>query len=199
MEQAKIWQVIAEKLMANKELLNDLDQAIGDGDHGTNLTRGFSEVIKDPTKLNGTWQTSFNFVAMTLMSKVGGSSGPLFGIFFLNMSKTIKTGTTQQEWLDAYLAGIKAVKTLGKSDVGEGTMLDALAPAIKVLETNLNLSNKDVYPKMALAAQEGAEGTIATLKTKGRASYLKERSVNHMDPGAKSVSLIFEAVSEALQ
>ncbi|AGM26475.1 dihydroxyacetone kinase DhaL subunit [Spiroplasma syrphidicola EA-1] len=199
MEQAKIWQAITEKLIANKELLNDLDQAIGDGDHGTNLIRGFNEVIKDPVKLNGTWQASFNFVAMTLMSKVGGSSGPLFGIFFLNMSKAIKTASTQQEWLDAYLAGIKAVKTLGKSDVGEGTMLDALIPAVKILESNLNLNNKDLYKQMALAAQEGAEATITMLKTKGRASYLKERSVNHMDPGAKSVSLIFEAVSEALQ
>ena len=196
--------LIARDIEENKEYLTELDTAIGDADHGINLSRGFGAVLH---KLD---ESSFSAsapgdvlkaTAMTLISTVGGASGPLYGTLFLKMSGELKADEiTMSDFCRALETGIEGVKARGKAAKGEKTMLDALMPALESLKESAaaGLSSADAFNKAAEKAKEGCEYTKTIIATKGRASYLGERSLGHIDPGCMSSYLIIKAAAEFL-
>lgn len=194
---------ISDKVMENKMLLNDLDTAIGDGDHGINMARGFSQVKeKLETLENEDISSILNNVAMTLISVVGGASGPLYGTAFMKMAALVKgkDEINSEDFLDMLKASIEGIKMRGKAERGEKTMLDALIPACEAYETALNsdLSCTQAFIQICAGANDGVEYTKTIKATKGRASYLGDRSLGHADPGATSTALILEAILEVL-
>ncbi|MDT7805186.1 MAG: phosphoenolpyruvate---glycerone phosphotransferase subunit DhaL [Actinomycetota bacterium] len=182
--------------------LVELDRAIGDGDHGENLNRGFTAVVAaldaaEPDTPGGV----LKLVATTLISKVGGAAGPLYGTAFLRASA--KLGTTAEldvpALLDALRAGLEGVQARGKAVGGDATMVDALIPALAAAEKAAE-DGGDVAAVLAAAADaadQGAESTVELVPRKGRASYLGERAVGHMDPGARSSALLLRAFAGA--
>ena len=192
---------IADVLHENAAYLTRLDSPIGDADHGTNMDRGFKAVRdKFPTMATMDSSTQLKTVGMTLVSTVGGASGPLYGTAFLRASAAIanKSELTSADvvaMLEAFLGGIIA---RGKASTGEKTMVDALTPALLTAKQALNegASLTDLTTRTAAAAEEGMKATIPMLATKGRASYLGERSIGHQDPGATSSWLILRSLAE---
>jgi dihydroxyacetone kinase-like protein len=192
----------AELVAENKDSLTDLDAAIGDGDHGANMHRGLQAAVAalDDTK-PATASTLLNKVGMTVVSTVGGASGPLFGTMFLRMGAAL--GDTAEVSLaqlaTALRAGLGGVVARGKAEPGDKTMYDALAPAVDALEAAAAAGvDKADALKLALAAAEnGRDATTPMLARKGRASYLGERSVGHQDPGATTVALLMAAAIRA--
>ncbi len=195
------WTELAtEAAHAHREELTALDRAIGDADHGENLDRGFSAVSEalaqdapdDPAQV-------FRTIAMTLMSKVGGASGPLLGTAYLRMSSAASTDMGPGDiaaMIEAANAGLQA---RGRATEGEKTMIDAWAPAARAAQEAFE-SGADcigVLTAAAQAATEGAQATLDMVATKGRASYLGERSAGHLDPGAVSSSYILDAARKA--
>jgi phosphoenolpyruvate---glycerone phosphotransferase subunit DhaL len=186
----------------NKDELTDLDAAIGDGDHGANMDRGMRAVV---AALDGTTPTSasamFNKVGMTLVSTVGGASGPLFGTFFLRVGASF--GDTAEVTLAQLAAGLRAgldgIVARGKAEAGDKTMYDALAPAVNALEAAVSegLEKADALEAALAAAEGGRDATTPMLARKGRASYLGERSIGHQDPGATTVALLIAAAARA--
>jgi phosphoenolpyruvate---glycerone phosphotransferase subunit DhaL len=180
--------------------LTELDAAIGDGDHGTNMARGFTAVRK---KLEATVTEDlgslFKLVGMTLVSTVGGAAGPLYGGFFLEMAKVTsgKACLEKDEVSTVLAAGLKDVKRRGKAEVGDKTMVDALSAAVAALESAKELCA--AFRAAADAARTGAEATTLLEARKGRASYLGQRSIGHQDPGATSSGLLFEALASVCQ
>lgn len=189
---------VSNNLKQNMEHLNDLDQKIGDGDHGTNICRGFEEILKNEEKLKGTYKEIFNYIAMTLISKVGGSSGPLLGTMSMQMAKVLEDNNTPMNWLNGFKGALEGLKMRGKAEVGEATMVDSLDSAIKSMEKYEGTDIKEFFSLAADGAKNGANATIDMIATKGRASYLKERSVGHMDPGAYSIYLILNSIKETI-
>ncbi len=199
LEQMRSWILTtAAAVEKNATLLSDLDAAIGDGDHGANMTRGFSAVVK---KLDSTPPADisalFKTVGMTLISTVGGAAGPLYGGFFLELGKQ----SAGRQELDAAAlaaileAGLADIKRRGKAELGDKTMVDALTPAIEAMRTN-GSGITAATRAAATTARDAAEKTIPLQARKGRASYLGERSVGHQDPGATSSALMMEALAE---
>ncbi|EAC6550994.1 dihydroxyacetone kinase subunit L [Listeria monocytogenes] len=176
-----------ERVQENKQLLSDLDQAIGDGDHGINMARGLGELKKaftekEPADLKDVFKTA----GMTMVSKVGGASGPLYGTAFLNMSKAVDSETIDAEGLTKVLeAGLEGIEKRGKSHAGEKTMIDVWEPVVNALH------QEDLTDDVVDAALQKTKDLKAT---KGRASYLGERSICHLDPGAYSSALLFHAM-----
>ncbi len=202
MQIKKIIDILSSTIESNQTLLNDLDQKIGDGDHGTNLYRGINAIKeKEESFSNKTIDVVLMDCAMALMSKVGGSSGPLLASLLIEMSKSLKGEDCNLTSLSqAFSLGAKAVANRGKSTIGEKTMLDVLIP---VSEAFIKLSSSEnnpkiIFDKLSIIADKAADSTIPMIATKGRASYLGERSIGHMDPGAKSCALIIKALAEAL-
>lgn len=188
----KIDQIVNEQ----KDYLNDLDQAIGDGDHGTNVVRGFDEVKAIIPQLSGqTPKKIMKQVAMTLMSKIGGSSGPLLGTLALQISHALpdEDNTPLSAWVTGVAQGIEAIKTLAKAQEGDKTLLDALAPALIALQANDDEAT--AFAQAAAAAKKGSDDTVDLEAKKGRASYLGARSIGHIDPGSVTISLIFATIS----
>lgn len=174
----------AAKIAVNQQLLSDLDTPIGDGDHGFNMNRGMTAVSQKLTEKPANVTTAFKTIAMTLISTVGGASGPLYGTAFLEMAKKSNTTTDLGELLDAALAGIEK---RGGAKPGDKTMVDvwqALIPDVKA--GNLT------QDKIAAAV----EATKEMVAKRGRASYLGERSKGHVDPGSQSSGYLFEAMLE---
>ncbi len=192
--------LIADTLHENAQYLTELDSAIGDADHGTNMNRGFTAVrakfaSMEAMDMAGTLRT----VGSTLVSTVGGASGPLYGTAFLRAGGAVagKESLTPADlvaMLDAFLGGIVA---RGKAHTGEKTMIDALTPAVNSAKEALaqNASLAEITARAASAAEEGMKSTIPMLATKGRASYLAERSIGHQDPGATSSWFILRALA----
>ncbi|ARU46171.1 dihydroxyacetone kinase subunit DhaL [Corynebacterium silvaticum] len=186
----------------HRDELIELDRAIGDADHGENVDRGFSAVLE---KLDGQEVTTpsevLKITAATLISTVGGASGPLLGTAFLRASKAIKG----KEKLDAEaIAGLidgalEGVTARGKATTGEKTMVDAWSPAASAARDAVNngATAAEVLVRAAESAEQGAESTIPMIATKGRASYLGERSAGHKDPGATSSALFLRAAADA--
>lgn len=181
--------LFADELIANKAYLSDLDSPIGDGDHGVNMARGatflkeaFSE--KQPQNISET----LKLTGMTLLSKVGGASGPLYGSAFIEMSKVTEEKLNSEALITNLKNGMTAVGKRGKSTVGEKTMLDVWDPVIKSLEKN-ELSSE--------AITTFVDKTKDILATKGRAAFLGERSIGHIDPGAASSGLLFSTMLKA--
>lgn len=200
-EQIMSWlERIADALHENAQYLTQLDSSIGDADHGINMDRGFTAIrAKFPEMATMDIAGRLKTVGMTLVSTVGGASGPLYGTAFLRAS-TATTGKQELSpadlvaMLDALLGGVVA---RGKAQPGEKTMVDALTPAVNSAKEAL-AQGKDlatITAQAAAAAEEGMKATIPMLATKGRASYLGERSIGHQDPGATSSWLILRSLA----
>ena len=195
---------IADVLHENRDYLTSLDSAIGDADHGINMDRGFSAVRnKFPAMITMDSAQQLRTVGSTLVSTVGGASGPLYGTAFLRAGGAVsdKQELTQADvvaLLEAFVGGIVA---RGKAHQGEKTMLDALMPALDTAKQALseNVSLAEMTQRATSAAEEGMKATIPLLATKGRASYLGERSIGHQDPGATSSWLILRSLAETCQ
>jgi dihydroxyacetone kinase-like protein len=183
--------------------LTELDSAIGDADHGANMTRGMDAVIeKISAAPAGTADELFKTVGMTLVTSVGGASGPLYGTFFLRMG--MAAGAVAQldasELGAALRAGQEGVVQRGRAELGDKTMFDAMAPAIDAFDDLVltGASAAEAATVAAVAASNGRDSTVPMVARKGRASYLGERSVGHLDPGATSTALLFDALAKAL-
>jgi dihydroxyacetone kinase-like protein len=196
---------IARAMVAQKERLSQLDADIGDGDHGINMDRGFRAV---QAKLDGLSLAGADIGALlketgvTLISSVGGASGPLYGTLFLRMGAAAagKDRLSGDDVLALLEAGVKGVQERGKAAPGDKTMLDALVPALEALREALARGDgaASAVRHAASAAQRGAEATIPLVARRGRASYLGERSAGHQDPGAASAHLVLQAIADTL-
>ncbi|MDO5066476.1 MAG: dihydroxyacetone kinase subunit DhaL [Propionibacteriaceae bacterium] len=179
--------------------LTTLDSAIGDADHGANMTRGFSAVV-DQLDASEPLPALFKKAGMTLISTVGGASGPLYGTFFLRLGKGLpEDAVLADTFADALRAGLDGVIARGKATTGEKTMIDAMTPAVDAFAAAVEQGAQAAARAAAEAAAAGCEATIPMVATKGRASYLGERSAGHQDPGATSTALMFQALADALQ
>lgn len=175
-----------EKIIENKEQLNMLDTAIGDGDHGSNLTRGAEAVKQKISDVNYVdLPNLLQDVGMTLVSKVGGASGPLYGSAFISMAKKTKES---EDFGHILAAGLEGIQKRGKADVGEKTMVDEWHPIVQHVQSG-TLTSEVIIKSL--------EDTKDMKATKGRASYLGDRSIGHIDPGAQSSAYLFEALLEA--
>jgi phosphoenolpyruvate---glycerone phosphotransferase subunit DhaL len=195
-------QTLAQVYHENSAYLTQLDSAIGDADHGINLDRGFSAVTTKLANMHDAdISTLLKTVGTTLVSTVGGASGPLYGTAFLRAGAAT-TGKQELQATDVVAmldAAVEGIKTRGKAKVGEKTMLDALVPATEAAHEALN-DNADMpelLQRTVAAAEAGMKNTIPLLATKGRASYLGERSVGHQDPGATSSWLLLKTLADS--
>jgi dihydroxyacetone kinase-like protein len=183
-----------------RDALTDLDAAIGDADHGTNLDRGFSAVIAALPAEPGDAGTLLQQAGQRLIATVGGASGPLYGTAFRRAGLALAGRDTvgPDELLAALRAFVEGMAAIGKAVPGDKTMIDALAPAVAALEAALaeQLPFGDAIARMAAAAADGAAATTPMLARRGRASYLGERSIGHQDPGATSAALILRALAD---
>jgi dihydroxyacetone kinase-like protein len=192
----------AQLVADNRDFLTELDAAIGDADHGSNMDRGMKAAVAAlDASSPATAGALFTKVGMTLVSTVGGASGPLFGTMFLRIGSSLgdAESASAHQVAAALRAGLGGVVERGKAGPGDKTMYDALAPAVDALDEALgdgvDLSGGIKVARDAAAA--GRDATIPMLARKGRASYLGERSVGHQDPGATTVALLLEAASES--
>jgi phosphoenolpyruvate---glycerone phosphotransferase subunit DhaL len=193
----------AVAIAENKAYLTELDAAIGDADHGINMARGFDEVASRlPGLEHEEISTILRTVGMTLLSKVGGASGPLYGTLFMRLSMATagKQELTDADFLEGLTSGMIGIQQRGSAHVGEKTMVDVLSPAMDAFAAALAVGMPlcDALHASLQAAAEGLHATIAMQATKGRASYLGSRSIGHQDPGATSAYLLVKAAVETL-
>ncbi|MBH8554579.1 dihydroxyacetone kinase subunit L [Nostocaceae cyanobacterium CENA357] len=204
-EQILQWlQGFATKIEQNKEYLTELDAAIGDADHGINMDRGFKKAIAQlPNVADQDIGSILKTVSMTLISSIGGASGPLYGTFFLRASTVVagKHKLAAQDLLEMLQAGLDGVLQRGKAQMGDKTMVDVLSPAVVAFGQCVGTGAVMLVAmqQAVAAAQEGLQNTIPMLAKKGRASYLGERSVGHQDPGATSSYLMLKSLLETLE
>ena len=198
----RIIDAAVETVRDKAEELTGLDQAIGDGDHGINMKRGFDAVADIRDELAGlALPAALQKLGMTLVMKVGGASGPLYGSLFMAMGKALPAGPADLGDVAAMMAeGVDAVKKRGKSGVGEKTMLDVLDPVAQALSDACAAppALPELLASLRAAADQGLEATREMLATKGRASYLGERSVGYLDPGARSSQLLVRAICDVV-
>lgn len=195
-------ELFARRIAERKVELTDLDSAIGDADHGINMDRGFSAVTaKLPDLRESDLGAIGKAVGMTLISTVGGASGPLYGTFFLRLGSSFgeRRTVTGAELASALRAGLDGVKQRGRAELDDKTMVDAMTPAVETLEARA--ADGDMDGALSAAAQAAAMGrdrVTPLVARKGRASYLGERSANHQDPGATSTTILFEALRDSV-
>ncbi len=202
MDIIKLLQICHKNISDVKDLLNDLDQQIGDGDHGTNMDRGFTALLDKKDSFEGKDISQIlNESTMVLISQVAGSSGPLFGTALMKAGAYLKgkENPTQEDYVNAFRQGVEGIKMRGKSTVGEKTMLDVLDPAVEYLEQNITKDVKDLMGEVVELAKKHAEETANIVATKGRAAYLGERSIGHRDPGAYSSMILLTSFKEFLE
>jgi dihydroxyacetone kinase-like protein len=204
-EQIVRWLELAiAALGENKDYLTDLDRAIGDADHGTNMDRGFRKVAeKLPSVADKDIGNIMKTVGMTLISSVGGASGPLYGTFFMRggMAVDAKEELSEEDLVAMLQGAIDGVIQRGRAQIGDKTMIDTLLPAIEALKNGF-AEGKSVVGAMedtVAAAEQGMKDTVPLQARKGRASYLGERSIGHQDPGATSSYLVLNALLDALR
>jgi dihydroxyacetone kinase-like protein len=190
----------ADVLHEQRTYLSDLDSPIGDADHGINMDRGFASVMqKLPSVAEADVGAILKTVGMTLVSTVGGASGPLYGTAFLRAGVALagKQDLQPGDVLAGLQAALEGIQARGRAQLGEKTMVDALAPAVDALRAALEQGRdlSEALRAAAEAAESGAQATIPMLATKGRASYLGERSIGHQDPGATSAALLLRAAA----
>jgi len=190
-ERKSLIEGVALQVIAHADELTSLDQAIGDGDHGVNMKRGFEAVLADlDSHVAKPLPEALKALGMTLVMKVGGASGPLYGTLFMTLGKELPADPSAEDLVRALRAAIAAVKARGKSDVGQKTMIDVLVPVLDALAAG---------EEPRAAADRAAEATIPMQAVRGRASFLGARSIGHMDPGARSSALIVNAAAEFLE
>ncbi len=188
---------ISERINANKDELNKLDAALGDGDHGTGISGGFAVAAEQAQALdNPTPGDVLKSTAMALMNTMGGSSGALYGTFFLKASMLVKDKTEldSNDWAAMCQAGLEGVMQRGKAELGGKTMIDALAPAVEALKTS-DQSLSGTMKQAAAAAESGAKATVEMVPQFGRAKFTGDRAVGHQDAGATSIMLMFQALA----
>ena len=184
----------ADEIIANKDYLTDLDRSIGDADHGVNMAKGFGFTKEALEADFDDYKTLFNKVATTLLSKVGGASGPLYGSFFMKFAASVKDveELTRDELNKAFTAGVDGVKQRGKAEVGDKTMVDVLEPVAEALNAGKS------FDEVIKIAEESMEKTKDIKAKKGRASYVGERSIGHIDPGAASSYILVKETLGAI-
>ena len=199
----EIFSKMNKKMQEEKDFLTELDNAIADGDHGINMAKGFAAVDSKLDTLQGqSIGTVLKTVGMTLVSAIGGSAGPLYGTAFMKAGMVMADKSTMDinDFLDCMKAAVDGVMMRGRSVQGEKTMLDAMIPALNAMEK----ANSEGLPANAVveagvtAAKNGVEYTKTIPATKGRASYIGERSIGHQDPGATSFTYLLDVVAGAL-
>ena len=193
---------VVDIIETNAEEVTALDQAIGDGDHVINLQRGLAALLEQSTELATLeWTPAIQKVGMTLLSTMGGASGSLFGTLFISMSKAIdgRDFSERGVFADIYRQGVNAVMKRGKSDAGEKTMLDVLIPVAEVIEKEVDVSLADLLDSICKTAEQGMESTRDMIATKGRASYMGEKSKGHIDAGARTSQLMIGAIANTLR
>jgi dihydroxyacetone kinase-like protein len=194
--QRKLISTVATTVIERADELTVLDQAIGDGDHGLNMKRGFEAVLAQLDALSDQpLPQAITAIGNTMVMKVGGASGPLYGTLFMVFGRELPIDPTSDEIARAFGLAIEAVKKIGKSDVGQKTLLDVLVP----VRDELAAGGEGLRLRVRQRAMAAAESTIPMKAIKGRASFLGERSIGHMDPGARSSSLMIGVVCEVLE
>ena len=191
----------AEVIEEQKEYLTQLDAAIGDADHGINMSRGFGAVMSQlPSVEDKDIGTILKKVGMALVSTVGGAGGPLYGTLFMRMGMVVsgKDSLSNEDVVKMFEAALEGVKQRGKAEPGDKTMVDALTPAVEALRQSVEAGESlhTALTKATAAAEEGMKATIPMVARRGRASYLGERSAGHQDPGATSSYLLFKSAAE---
>jgi phosphoenolpyruvate---glycerone phosphotransferase subunit DhaL len=194
----------AELVAEHRSYLTELDSAIGDADHGINMDRGMQAVVeKLGTMPVGAADELFKAVGMTLVSSVGGASGPLYGTFFLRFGTACgpRSELSGDDAVKAFRAGVEGLVARGKPELGDKTMFDSLHPALAALDDAVGrgVSSAEAFTSAWEAARRGRDDTIPMVARKGRASYLGERSAGHQDPGATSAALLFEAAAKVFE
>ena len=195
------FEAISHNIIEHKEYLNHLDNAIGDGDHGTNMARFSHIILKDLPEFSADHDDLgeiMHHVGMCCITEIGGSAGPLFGKFFLQASLSNKNNTFMEaaNWVLAFEEGTMGVSQIGQSTEGEKTMLDALFPASRAMQETLEegKSLPEIFLAGAEAAEKGVEFTKTIQASKGRAAYIGQRSIGHQDPGATTVMLMLQSM-----
>ncbi|WP_257165487.1 dihydroxyacetone kinase subunit DhaL [Bradyrhizobium sp. SRS-191] len=182
---------MADAIIAHAEELTELDSAIGDGDHGLNMKRGFEAVLADADTISvKPLPDALKAVGMALVMKVGGASGPLYGTLAMGLGKALPVEPTAANAAAALGRAIEDVKARGKSEAGQKTMLDVLIP----VQVAFAAGGDDLATRLPAIAAEAADATVPMKAIRGRASFLGERSIGHMDPGARSSSLLVQAI-----
>lgn len=190
----KLVRALAGTVIEHADELTSLDQAIGDGDHGLNMKRGFEAVLATlPGLADKSLPEMLKAIGMTLVMKVGGASGPLLGTFFMELGKALPEQPVRGDLVAATNKAINAVKARGRSEAGQKTLLDVLVPVQAVLANGGDAS------AIAAEAARAADRTTPMLAIRGRASFLGERSIGHMDPGSRSASLLIGAAATTLE
>lgn len=192
-----------ERMDEQKQYLTDLDNAIADGDHGINMAKGFAAVEqKLPQLADKDIGTVFKTVGMTLVSAVGGSAGPLYGTAFMKAGVVMagKYDMDMADLLACLRAAIDGIMMRGKAVQGEKTMLDSMIPALEAMEqaNAAGQSPREILAVGVEAAEKGVEFTKTIAATKGRASYIGERSIGHQDPGATSFTFLLDVIAQAV-
>lgn len=190
----RLVRALAGSVIEHADELTGLDQAIGDGDHGLNMKRGFEAVLAAlPALADKSLPEMLKAIGMTLVMKVGGASGPLVGTFFMELGKALPEQPSRADLVAATEKAIDAVKARGRSEAGQKTLLDVLVPVHAVLAGGGDAK------AIATEAAQAADRTTPMLAIRGRASFLGERSIGHMDPGSRSASLLIGAAVETLE
>jgi dihydroxyacetone kinase-like protein len=190
----RLVRALAGAVIEHADELTSLDQAIGDGDHGLNMKRGFEAVLATlPGLADKSLPDMLKAIGMTLVMKVGGASGPLVGTFFMELGKALPEQPSRADLVAATEKAIEAVKARGRSEAGQKTLLDVLVPVHAVLAGGGDAK------AIAVEAAQAADRTTPMQAIRGRASFLGERSIGHMDPGSRSASLLIGAAVETLK
>jgi dihydroxyacetone kinase-like protein len=195
MTHTEIIRAATQVLIDNVDELTALDQAIGDGDHGLNMRRGALAIqAKLPEWQDKALNDTLKAMGMTCMSTIGGSSGPVFGTLLVTLAKELPATPTAPDLARAIAAGIAALTRLGKAEVGQKTLLDVLDPVQRLLAD----SGPDLLARTRQCALDAAAATAATDATRGRASFLGDRALGHVDPGSRSMALIIASICDSL-
>ncbi len=190
---------MATTIAAHAEELTSLDQAIGDGDHGANMQRGFDAVLADLDRIAALpLPGALTALGTTLVMKVGGASGPLYGTLFMQIGRALPASPGLFELAAAADVALAAVKARGKSDTGSKTMLDVMTPVLEALHAAAAGDAEGLAKRLPDVAQAAAEATKPMRALRGRAAFLGERSIGHIDPGARSSALLVAAACRAL-
>lgn len=192
----RLIEAVARTLIDHADELTALDQAVGDGDHGLNMKRGFDSILADvENHAAKSLPDMLKAIGTQLVMKVGGASGPLYGTLFMAFSKEINDDPTLEDGYKALGAAIEAVKARGKSEPGQKTMLDVLVP----VHSEWTAGGEGLAKRLIEKAKSAADETIPMKAIRGRASFLGDRSIGHMDPGARSSYLMIEAIIQVLE
>jgi phosphoenolpyruvate---glycerone phosphotransferase subunit DhaL len=189
----------AEQVIASAPELTALDQAIGDGDHGANMKRGFEAVLGKLDAIGAEpLDEALKTIGKTLVMTVGGASGPLYGTFFMAAGDALsQSRSLPEDMVEVFARAVGAVSARGRSQAGEKTMLDVLFPVLEILQAEAG--NPDLLDRVRVTASEAVKRTVPMQATKGRAAFLGARSVGHVDPGARSSCVLLHAVCNTLE